>query len=168
MNGTSLSLAGVGIALAVAWANFRPWWKGTRDPKALIPYGAGLYLGSLATICIGGALGWGAAGIAGLASGGGDSIVAKLVGTGASQLGSRSAGTLTPAGGVAVALVAVGVGILFKASGKQDKRRIVGGLVTGSVLALLPGIATSLDWLPSTVNTPGAWAEGYLSGRSSL
>lgn len=65
---TGLSLAGVAAALAIMWANFRPWWKGGRDPKALLPYGAGWLLGALATVCAGGALGWGAAGIVSLLS----------------------------------------------------------------------------------------------------
>ncbi|MEV7112357.1 hypothetical protein [Streptomyces anulatus] len=156
---TGLSLAGVAVALAIAWANFRPWWKGGRDPKALLPYGAGWLLGSLSTVCAGGALGWGAAGIAGLLSKGGDTAVGSLVGTGAAALASRRMGALDPAGGVVVALVFFVVALVFKLSGKQDKRRIVGGIVTGAVLGFLPGIAAQLGFLPDTANLVGAWAE---------
>ncbi|MFE9381400.1 hypothetical protein [Streptomyces sp. NPDC006855] len=154
---TGLSLAGVAAALAIMWANFRPWWKGGRDPKALIPYGSGWLLGSLATVCAGGALGWGAAGIAGLLSKGGDTAVGSLVGTGAAALASRRMGALTPEGGIVVALVFFVVGILFKVSGKQDKRRIVGGIVTGAVLGFLPGVAAQLGFLPDAANYVGAW-----------
>ncbi|WP_145498687.1 hypothetical protein [Streptomyces sp. CFMR 7] len=156
---TGLSLAGVAAALAILWANLRPWWKGGRDPKALIPYGAGWLLGSLATVCVGGALGWGAAGIAGLLSKGGDTAVGSLVGTGAAALASRRMGTLTPTGGIVVCLVLVAVLLLFKASGKQDKRRIVGGIITGAVLGFLPGIAAQLGFLPDAANALGAWGE---------
>ncbi|MEU8671394.1 hypothetical protein AB0C71_31420 [Streptomyces anulatus] len=152
-----LSLAGVAAALAILWANLRPWWKGGRDPKALIPYGSGWLLGSLSTVCAGGALGWGAAGIAGLLSTGGDTAVGSLVGTGAAALASRRMGALTPEGGIVVALVLVVVGILFKVSGKQDKRRIVGGVITGAVLGFLPGIAAQLGFLPDAANYVGAW-----------
>lgn len=154
-----LSLAGVAAALGIMWANFRPWWKGGRDPKALLPYGAGWLLGSLATVCVGGALGWGAAGLAGLLSKSSDTAVGSIVGTGAAALASRRMGTLTPEGGIVVALVLVIVGILFKVSGKQDKRRIAGGVITGVVLGFLPGVAAQLGWLPETANMVGAWGE---------
>lgn len=161
---TGLSLAGVAAALAILYANFRPWWKGGRDPKALLPFGSGWLLGSLATVCAGGALGWGAAGIAGLLSKGGDTAVGSLVGTGAAALASRRMGTLDPAGGVVVALVFFVVALVFKVSGKQDKRRIVGGIVTGAVLGFLPGIAAQLTFLPETANYVGAWGASLGNG----
>ncbi|MEV6437254.1 hypothetical protein [Streptomyces anulatus] len=156
---TGLSLAGVAVALAIAWANFRPWWKGGRDPKALLPYGAGWLLGSLSTVCAGGALGWGAAGIAGLLSKTGDTAVGSLVGTGAAALASHRMGALDPAGGVVVALVFFVVALVFKLSGKLDRRRILGGVITGAVLGFLPGVAAQLGVLPDTANLVGAWAE---------
>lgn len=157
MNATGLSLAGVAVALVIMWANFRPWWKGGRDPKALIPYGAGWLLGALATVCAGGALGWGAAGITGLLSQGGDTVVGSLVGTGPAALASTRMGTLTPAGGIVVCIVLAGVVLVHRASGKLDRRRIIGGIATGAVLGFLPGIAAHLDWLPETANMLGAW-----------
>ncbi|MFJ3705047.1 MULTISPECIES: hypothetical protein [unclassified Streptomyces] len=164
---TGLSLAGVAAALAILWANFRPWWKGGRDPKALLPFGSGWLLGSLATVCAGGALGWGAAGIAGLLSKGGDTAVGSLVGTGAATLASRRMGALSPEGGVVVALVFFIVALVFKVSGKQDKRRIIGGIVTGAVLGFLPGIAAQLGFLPDTANYVGAWGASLGNGRSA-
>ncbi|MEU3447233.1 hypothetical protein AB0H29_08380 [Streptomyces thermolilacinus] len=164
MNGTFLSLAGVALALVITWANFRPWWKGNRDPKALIPYGSGWLLGALATICVGGLLGWGAAGIAGLTAGAGDTIVGKVVGTGAAQLSSARMGTLSPAGGVVTFLVLCAVILLHKASEKKDKRRILGGVVSGAVMAALPGVAAALAWLPDTVNAVGAYGHALAGG----
>ncbi|MEU2180088.1 hypothetical protein [Streptomyces thermolilacinus] len=166
MNGTTLSLAGLAAALLIAWANFRPWWRGTRDPKALLPYGSGWLLGALATICVGGVLGWGAAGIAGLTAGASDTLVAHLVGTAAAQLASARMGTLTPAGGVVVVLALGCVILLYKASEKRDRRRVLGGVICGTVMAALPGIAAMLGWLPDTVNAIGTWGHTLAGGGS--
>ncbi|MFI1324566.1 hypothetical protein ACH4TI_15155 [Streptomyces rochei] len=156
----ALSLGGVAIALAIVWLNFRPWWKGGRDPKALLPYASGAGLGSLATICIGGALGWGAAGIAGLVTSGGNASVEKITGTsGAASMPTGRMGALTPEGAVVVCLLLAGVVLLHKTSGKQDKRRIVGGFVSFAVLGFLPGVASLLAWWPDLVNNVGA--HGY-------
>ncbi|WP_050497643.1 hypothetical protein [Streptomyces griseus] len=154
---TGLSLAGVAAALVIMWANFRPWWKGGRDPKALIPFGAGWLLGALSTVCVGGALGWGAAGITGLLSNGSDTAVGSLVGTGPAALASARMGSLTPAGGIVVCGVLAGVILLHRASGKLDRRRIIGGIVTGAVLGFLPGVAAQLGFLPDAANYVGAW-----------
>jgi hypothetical protein len=151
-----LSLGGVTIALAILWLNLRPWWKGGRDPKALLPYGSGAGLGSLSTICVGGALGWGAAGIAGLFTRGGNTGVARMTGTsGADPMPTGRMGTLTQEGGVVVCLLLVGVVLLYKTSGKQDKRRIIGGFASFAVLGFLPGVADLLDWWPDVVNSIG-------------
>lgn len=155
-----LSLGGVAIALAILWLNLRPWWKGGRDPKALLPYASGAGLGSLATICVGGALGWGAAGIAGIFASGGTTGVSKVTGTsGAAAMPTGRMGTLTSEGGVVVCLLLVGVVLLHKTSGKQDKRRILGGFCSFAVLGFLPGVASLLGWWPDLVNNVGA--KGY-------
>ncbi|MFF1756150.1 hypothetical protein [Streptomyces sp. NPDC058266] len=154
-----LTLGGIAVALAILWLNFRKWWKGNRDPKDLIPYGAGSALGSLSTICIGGALGWGASGVAGLLSSAGSTGVSKVTGTsGASSMPTGRMGVLTPEGAVVTCLVLVGVIALYKSSGKLDKRRIVGGFVTFAILGFLPGIASLLGWWPDAVNWLGATA----------
>ncbi|HZF92061.1 hypothetical protein [Streptomyces sp.] len=152
-----LSLAGAAVALGILYANLRPWWKGGRDPKALVPYASGAGLGSLATICIGGALGWGAAGIAGIFTGSGDAGVSKVTGTsGAAPMPTGRMGTLTYEGAIVVCLILLGVILLFKGSGKQDKRRIVGGICSFAVLGFLPGVAELLGWWPDLVNAIGA------------
>ncbi|MDJ1137950.1 hypothetical protein [Streptomyces iconiensis] len=158
----ALSLGGVVVALAILWFNLRPWLKGGRDPKALIPYASGAGIGSLATICVGGLLGWGASGIAGLGSKAGDKGINGVTGTGSSAMATGRMGTLTEAGGAVTVLLLLGVIALFKAAGKNDKRRIAGGFVTFAILGFLPGIASLLGWWPDLVNAAGA------KGREAL
>ncbi|WP_262705530.1 MULTISPECIES: hypothetical protein [Streptomyces] len=155
-------------ASTILWLNVRPWWKGGRDPKALLPYGAGSTIGALSTICVGGALGWGASGIAGLASTAGSKGVSSATGqSSASALPTGSMGTLTPEGAVVTVLILVGVALLHRSSGKQDRRRILGGAVTFAILAFLPGVAGALQWLPNLVNEAGARAVEALSKGST-
>lgn len=152
----AVNLGGITIALAILWLNFRKWWKGNRDPKELLPYSAGSALGSLSTICAGGALGWGASGVAGLFSSAGSKGVSSVTGTsGASTLPTGRMGTLTQEGGVVTCLILIAVIALFKSSGKLDKRRIVGGFITFAILGFLPGVAALLSWWPDSVNWLG-------------
>ncbi|MEE1814228.1 hypothetical protein PUR59_04230 [Streptomyces sp. SP18ES09] len=168
MNPVALSFAGVGLALLVLWANLRPWWKGGRDPKALLPYGSTLLLGLLATMCAGGLLGWGAAGIVGIFSGGGDTVVSAAAGTSGTTMATARLGTLTAPGGIVVTFYAGAMVLLWKSAGKQDKRRMLGGLATGAVLGILPGVVLLLDWLPDTVNSAGATAQAFFEGKVRL
>lgn len=162
-----LSLGGVAIALAILWLNLRPWLKGNRDPKALLPYASGAGLGSASTMCVGGALGWGAAGIAGLATGSGNTGISSVTGaTGAAPMPTGRMGTLTPEGAVVVCLLLVGVVIMYRSAGKQDKRRIVGGFVTFAILGFLPGVAYLLHWWPEALNWAGAKGRSILSTGS--
>jgi hypothetical protein len=165
---TALSFAGVAVALLITWANIRPWWKGGRDPKALVPYGSALLLGLLATMCIGGLLGWGADGIAGLVTKSGDTAVSAAAGTAGAQVATTRLGTLTQAGGVVVTAYTGGMLVAFKAAGKLDKRRMAGGVITGAVLGILPGVVLLLDWLPTGVNDLGAYAKAMVEGQVSL
>ena len=162
-----LSLGGVAAALAILWLNLRPWLKGSRDPKALLPYASGSGLGAPATMCIGGALGWGAAGIAGIATSSGNTGVRSVTGaSGSAPMPTGRMGTLTPEGGVVVCLLLVGVIIMYRAAGKQDKRRIVGGFVTFAILGFLPGVAYLLHWWPETLNWLGNRGRTLLSTGS--
>lgn len=162
-----LSLGGVAFALGILWLNLRPWLKGSRDPKALLPYASGAGLGSAATVCMGGALGWGASGIAGLATSSGNTGVHVVTGTsGAAAMPTGRMGALTPEGGVVVCLLLLGVIVLFKASGKQDKRRIVGGFVTFVILGFLPGVAALLHHWIDALNWLGARGRQLLSTGS--
>jgi hypothetical protein len=56
----------------------------------------------------------------------------------------------------------------FKAAGKLDKRRMAGGVITGAVLGILPGVVLLLDWLPTGVNDLGAYAKAMVEGQVSL
>ncbi|MDT0381412.1 hypothetical protein RM572_21880 [Streptomyces sp. DSM 42041] len=161
-----LSLGGIAVALAIVLANFKPWWKGGRDPKALVPFGTGAALGALATICAGGALGWGASGVASLISGAGDKAVTSVTGTGSAPVATASLGALTPPGGVVVFLLTIGVVLMWKSAGKDDKRRTAGGLITGATLGILPGVAAGLAVLPDAVNWIGAQGYGLLGGAA--
>ncbi|WP_282698026.1 hypothetical protein [Streptomyces sp. CC208A] len=165
---TALSLAGVALAAAIVWANIRPWWKGGRDPKALLPFGSAWLLGVLATMCVGGLLGWGASGIAGLITTGGNAAVDAAAGTGDTTFAGARLGALTPEGGTVVTLYTIGIGIAWKAAGKQDKRRMLGGLATGAALGFLPGVVLLLDWLPDSVNGVGAYAKALAQGQAAL
>ncbi|WP_264203536.1 hypothetical protein [Streptomyces bambusae] len=163
-----LSLAGVAVGIIILIANLRPWWNGGRDPKALLPFVSGWTLGALATVCTGGALGWGAHGIAGLISRAGNTATEAVAGTSAAPVETARAGTLTGPGGVAVVVYLAYVVLLYRSSGQQDSRRILGGVATGAILGLLPGIAAMLGWLPGTANGLGTWAYGLVRGEVSL
>ncbi|MFI0914204.1 hypothetical protein [Streptomyces abikoensis] len=164
---TALSLGGIALALAILYANLRPWWKGKRDMKAVLPYASGGLLGGLSTVCLGGALGWGAAGVAAVLSESGDSAVHTVVGTGGAPVARASAGSLTGPGGVVVFLVCVAVVILFKASTAKDRWRIVGGFSTFAVLGVLPAVAGLLARLVLGVNAIGDWGLNALNGGSA-
>ncbi|MYV53135.1 hypothetical protein [Streptomyces sp. SID3212] len=164
----ALSLGGVIVALALLWANLRPWWKGNRDPRALVPYAAGASIGSLSTICVGGALGWGAAGIAGLISSGADKGIRALTGTGPAPVATASLGTLTEYGGAVTVLLLITVGMMVKTGSKDDRRRIAGGFATFAVLGLLPGVVALLDWWPETINTAGQQLQAFVEARGGL
>lgn len=163
----ALSLGGVVVAFGILWLNLRPWLKSGRDPKALLPYASGAGIGSLATICAGGALGWGASSVAGLGSRAGDKGIGSTTGTGSSPMATGRMGTLTEAGGAVTVLLLLGVAVLFKASGKKDKRRIVGGFITFAILGFLPGVASLLGWWPDLVNAAGAKVNAALNSSAS-
>lgn len=163
---TVLSLGGIAVALAILIANLRPWWKGGRDPKALTPYGTGSLLGLLATICVGGLLGWGASGVAALVSGGGDKAVSSVTGTGSAPVNTSRLGVLTEPGGVVVFLLFIGVILMWKSAGKQDKKRILGGFITFAVLGFLPGVVQALGFVPDSVNWLGSQGYALLGGAA--
>ncbi|MGK5728948.1 hypothetical protein [Streptomyces sp. URMC 124] len=163
---TALTLGGIAAALAILYANLRSWWKGKRDWKAILPFAGGGILGGLATVCIGGALGWGAVGAAAMLSEGGDSAVHTVVGTGGAPVARASAGTLTGPGGVVVFLIFVAVAILFKASSAKDRWRIVGGFSTFAALGVLPAVAGVILHLVLGVNAVGDWGLNALNGGS--
>ncbi|WP_431781725.1 hypothetical protein [Streptomyces chumphonensis] len=165
---TTISLGCLALSLAILYANFRPWWKGGRDPKALLPFAQAWLLGALSTICVGGLLGW----LSGCTRQGGNTIGDKAIGgaTGADSapLTGATMGELTPEGAVVVALLTVGVGLAWKAVGKADKRRMAGGAFCGATQCVTAGVADALGWLPTTVNAAGEWGRALFEGGVSL
>ncbi|MFG3311856.1 hypothetical protein G6W47_04785 [Streptomyces sp. CAI-21] len=165
---TGITLAGLAVGLLVAWANFRPWWKGGRAPKDLLPFTEGFVLGAMSTVCAG-LLGWAASGLAGGATTGGDKVTVGLTGAdGGTPIPRGSMGTLTSEGAVMVVLLTAGVALAWKVAPKQDKRRIFGGVFVGVVLCATAGIASALDWLPETFNIAGDYVRNAVSGVDIL
>lgn len=166
---TTLSIGGLGIALAILIANLRPWWKSKkRDPKDLIPFGSGFAVGALATICGGGILGWLAGCAAGAANTAGRRAVPGATGTPDGSIAHASLGQLTPGGGLVVFLMTVGLVLAWKSTEKKEKKRMAGGVFCGTTLCLTAGIAGLLTWLPMVVNTSGDWLLGLVGGAVSL
>ncbi|MFF3151834.1 hypothetical protein [Streptomyces sp. NPDC057910] len=171
MTGTTvgLSLAGLALTLAIAWANFRPWWKGNRDPKALVPFGSGFLLGALSTMCTGGLLGWLSGCAPRVTNAVGDKAVHGVTGaSNAAALPRQSLGTLTPDGAVLVFVVAVGVVFAWRAAGKTERKRMSGGALVGCTLCVTVGVASLLNWLPALVNDGAAQLHAALNGSGAL
>jgi hypothetical protein len=155
-----LSLAGAFVCLAIAYFNIKKWWDGSRELKNIAPFAESTVMGALASLCGGGLLGW----LSGCTRQGvstvGDQAVSGITGTsGGAPVAARSlAGQLTPEGGVVVALAAVITVAAYKAAGKDEKRRVAGGLICGMCLTITAGVAGALDGLPGLVNEVGATA----------
>lgn len=163
-----LSLAGAVVCVGVLYFNLRKWWDGNREPKALLPFGQSTLMGILATLCTGGLLGW----LTGCTRQGvstvGDQAVSAITNapTGAPMASQSLAGQLTPEGGVVVALAAAITYAAYKAAGKDDKRRMLGGLLCGMCLTITAGVAGALDGLPGLVNDAGAAGRSVLENGS--
>jgi len=56
----------------------------------------------------------------------------------------------------------------YKAAGKQDKRRLIGGAYVGSVLCLTAGVAGALSWLPGALNAAGDGVVSAVEGAGIL
>lgn len=166
---TGLTLVGLALSLAVLAANLYPWWTGNRDMKQLRPFGEGLLLGTLATMCAGGLLGWIAGCAPQAANETGAKAVAGVTGTTSTSAVARSSlGSLTPEGAVVVVLVTVLVVLAWKKAGKLDKRRMLGGALCGTTLCTTAGIASALNWLPGLVNGAGMQLRAAFEGSGVL
>ncbi|MEU4348290.1 hypothetical protein [Streptomyces sp. NPDC023838] len=160
-----LSLAGLAITLGVLYANIRPWWKGSRDPKQLAPFGLGALLGAMSTMCAGGLLGWLSGCAPRVANSTGDKAVSVTTGSASSApLPRGSLGALSPDGAVIVFLATVVVVLAWRAAGKADKKRILGGAWCGACLCITAGVASLLNSLPSLVNQAGAQLHALVAG----
>ncbi|WP_367138879.1 MULTISPECIES: hypothetical protein [Streptomyces] len=166
---TSITLAGSAVSVGIAYLNLRPWWKGGRNPKDLLPFGGYFLLGSVSTMCAGGALGW----LSGCSAAGvnraGNAAVHGTTGTAPSgALTHGSLGALSPEGAVVVFIATLAAGAAWKAAGKADRRRMIGGAVCGSTLTLTAGVAGALVWLPGVVNGLGAGLRAALEAAGIL
>lgn len=164
MTTTQMTLAGVAISLAILALNLRTWWRGGRQLKDLWPFAQTFLLGGIATICAGGILGW----LAGCTAQGintaGEKVVPGTTGTGSGAIAYGSLGDLSPEGGVVVFLLTVLTVAGWKAAGKQEQRRAIGGAICGATLCLTAGVAGLMDWLPDAINAVGMWGRGALEG----
>ncbi|MFE0270831.1 hypothetical protein ACFWZY_01625 [Streptomyces sp. NPDC058992] len=164
-----LTLTGLALSLIILWANLRPWWTGSRDPKMLTAFGQGALLGALATLCSGGLLGWLAGCAPGIANTAGDKVVSGATGSASSAPIARATmGTLTPEGALIVALVTAAVVFAWRKAGKDDKKRTVGGAFCGATLCITAGVAGALAFLPTLVNDAGAQLVAALSSGGAL
>ncbi|MBW5420290.1 hypothetical protein GKQ77_01725 [Streptomyces sp. BG9H] len=166
---TGLTLAGLAIVLVVLWANLRPWWRGDRDPAKLKSFGTGSLLGALATMCGGGVLGWLAGCAPTLANNGGGKGVQGVTGqTPQATVTQGALGQLTPEGAVIVFLVFCGTIFAYRSAGKDERKRMVGGIFCGVCLCLTAGVASALNWVPDLVNQGGTVLVDGIEGAGLL
>lgn len=163
-----LSLAGTLVCIGILYVQLRRWWTGNRDPKLLLAPAQGTLMGALGTLCTGGLLGMVTGCTRQGVSAGADKAVSGLTGTGpGSPMAAASlAGHLTPEGAVVVAFATVATVIAYKAASKDDKKRMLGGLLIGSCLTVVAGVAGALDGLPGLVNEAGAAGRRVFEGGS--
>ncbi|MFG2679201.1 hypothetical protein [Streptomyces sp. NPDC048392] len=162
---TTASLGGLLAALLILYANLRPWWTGGREMKQLASFGKGLAAAAAAAACPGGILGWARQRTGAVANSAGESVGRSATGTTQTEtISSGQMAGLIGVGALVAALVVFAVGLAWKAAGKKDRRRIVGGAFVGTVVCLTAGGAGALDWLPGALNGVGdgivALAEG--------
>ncbi|MEV1063400.1 hypothetical protein [Streptomyces sp. NPDC050263] len=166
---TALTLGGLLSALLVLYANLRPWWTGGREMNKLAAFAKGFTAAACAAACPGGLLGWASHRSGTVANGSGERLGHATTGT--VQTAGLTAGQLTglgATGAAIVVLVVFAVSLSWKDAGKADKRRIIGGAYTGSVLCLTAGVAGLLSWLPAALNGAGAAAVEAFQGANIL
>ena len=169
MTDAGLTFAGVALVLVILWANLRPWWKGDRNPAKLKSFGLGSLLGSVSTMCAGGILGWLAGCSARAANtGGGKGVQAATGQTSEAAVTHGDLGQLTPEGAVIVFLLTCATIFAFRAAGKDERKRMVGGVFCGVCLCLTAGVASALNWLPALINQSGTVLRSSLDGAGLL
>ncbi|MFJ4712703.1 hypothetical protein [Streptomyces sp. NPDC088785] len=166
---TALTVGGLLTALIILTANLYPWWTGGRELSKLSAFGKGFAGAACAAACPGGVLGWAHTHSGALANGAGER--AGRAATGAPATASLTTGQLTglgTTGAVIVVVVVFLVGLSYKAAGKNDKKRIIGGAVVGSILLLTAGVAGALVWLPGALNGVGDAVVAAVQGAGIL
>ncbi|MGW2389591.1 hypothetical protein ACWCYK_08840 [Streptomyces lydicamycinicus] len=166
---TGLTIAGTVVSVAILIINVRSWWKGTREIKAAVPFGGGLITGAAWTTCAGGLFGWFATQAVEASNRVGDKGISVTTGVkGGGGLAHGSLGQLTYPGACAVLIAAVIGAIVWKAAGKQDKKRMLGGVFSGLTLCVTAGFAQLMQWVPEMYNALGAGGVDVLNGAVSL
>lgn len=152
----------IGLDAVLLYANLRPWLKSQdRDPRVLGPFGSGLALGSLSTLCTGGVLGVLAAWLGGAQNRAGSHVVPGSTGTTDSTLARGDMGHLTAGGGLIVFVLAAALVLAWRATGKGDagkqlRRRMAGGVLCGVSLGVTVAVASILrSTLVAAVNSGG-------------
>ncbi|MFD5735185.1 hypothetical protein ACFWIY_20495 [Streptomyces sioyaensis] len=165
----AMTIAGAVISVAILMVNIRSWWKGNRELKAAFPFGGGLITGAAWTMCAGGLFGWFATQAVTAGNKVGDKAVSAATGAkGGGSLAHGSLGALTYPGACAVLVAAVLGGIIWKAAGKTDKKRMLGGVFAGLTLCATAGFAQLMQWVPDLYNALGDGAVNVLNGSVSL
>lgn len=166
---TTLTVGGLLAALIILTANLYPWYTGGRDMKQLAPFGKGFGAAACAAACPGGILGWAHSRSGTIANGAGERAGRAATGTNATTgLTSGQLAGLSATGAVIVVVAVTIVVLSYKAAGKKDKKRILGGAYVGSTLCLTAGVAGALAWLPGALNAAGAGVVDAVQGAGIL
>jgi hypothetical protein len=158
----AVTTGAVALDGVLLYANLRPWLKTSdRDPRALAPFGGGLAMGALSTLCTGGVLGVLALWLAGSQSRVGGHLVPGSTGQPDSTMARGDMGHLTAGGGQLTSLGAAALAIAWRATGKGDagkakRRRMAGGVLCGVSLGATVAVASILrTTLVAAVNSGG-------------
>ncbi|WP_416975644.1 hypothetical protein [Streptomyces sp. 4F14] len=166
---TTLTLGGLLTALIVLIANAHPWWTGNRQWTQISSFTKGFTAAACAAACPGGLLGWAHSRAGTVANGAGGRTATATTGTNATaDLTSGQLAGLSAAGAVIVVAAFTLAVLSYKAAGKKDKRRLIGGAYVGSVLCLTAGVAGALSWLPDALNAAGAGVVNAVEGAGIL
>lgn len=166
---TTASLGGLLAALLVLYANLRPWWAGNREMKLLVPFGKGLAGALAAAACPGGVFAWARQRTGAIANTAGET--GGRAATGTTQTEAVSNGQmvgLVATGSLVAVLMVFAVVLAWKAAGKKDRRRILGGAFVGTVASLTAGLAGALNWLPGALNGVGDGIKALAEGANLL
>ncbi|UFQ18250.1 MULTISPECIES: hypothetical protein [Streptomyces] len=135
----------------------------------LAPFGKGFAAAACAAACPRGLLGWAHSRSGTVANNAGERTGVATTGTNsASGITSGRLVGLGAAGAAIVVLVVFLVCLSYRAAGKKDKERILGGAYVGSVLLLTAGVAGALAWLPSLLKEIGGAAVIALAAYTSV
>ncbi|MCL7377459.1 hypothetical protein [Streptomyces sp. 35G-GA-8] len=160
------TLAGATIAVAILFLSMRKWWTGGRALKDLVPTVQGLITGAMSTVCVGGLAGWLSGCTRQAVNFGGGTAVSGTTGTVSSgPIATGSMGALSEEGGVVVFLLFVATIAAYKAFNKEEKGRLTGAIVAGSILCATAGVAGALDSLPGIANGLGAAGVSLFEGQ---